>query len=540
MKNLSSYLIAVSLSLAFLPSLFSQDGSLPNEEIKVVREFDARLLESKAVKLPGIFLDTENIQYDLDYSINPSVPMIDYEAPIIRPIAASVNPPDEGYRHLVQVGVGLPKALFVDAQTNLLVGEDTELKAWVKHTSMNADPKIEHKKTALNNFGVEGTHFISEKTRVDAKMDYDLNSFRWYAFSDSLITLDDFDALQRFNKLSAEATLIQLLDEGSNTKFEVHGGFYRFSNNHATRENGVNINFKGSQVYDNHSVLYGELDIDASTMRDTQIHKLNNFGITGGYNFKLNQHNFKLGAAIISSNDKYHLFPKIHVNLLINPSHSLSVNATGGLLKNNYLFLGETNPFIAPRFGQINNNKVFDFSLAINNRFEHFKLDLIAGFKTNSNLALWIPNTENLRAFNTIYDTVNTTYIKAVFSATPTEGITIDAYFQQNFNKLNFQEKAWGVPTTLAEVTSHITLMEKKLLGSIGFTFMGNIHQINYLSEAEKSNTLLDFNIGCKYFISDQLGLFLNANNIINNKYQRWYNTPTFGANIMAGVVLRL
>lgn len=540
MKNISSYIIAASLSFILVPSGFSQDGKLPNEEIKVVKEFDARLLESKAVKLPGIFPDSGKKIYNFDYKINPDIPAISYEAPVIRPIAATVSTPDIGYRHLIQIGAGLPKALLLDAQTNIIVSEDTELKAWAKHISMNAEPKVEHKKTALNNWGIEGTHFASENTRVDAKMEYDLNSYRWFAAADSLVRLESFEALQRFNKLGAEATLVQLLNDSSNTKFEIHGGFYRFTNNHATRENGVNLSFKASQVYDNHSVLYGELDIDASTMRDTQTQKLNNYTLSGGYNFKLNQHNFKLGAAIASNNDKYYLFPNLNINFLLNPSHSVSVNATGGLHKNNYLFLGETNPFIAPRFGQINNNKVYDFSAGINNRFSHFKLDLIAGYKTNTNLALWIPNNDNRRSFNTTYDTVNTTYLKAVFSATPTEGITIDAYFQQNFYSLTHQEKAWGLPATLAEITSHITLMDKKLLASVGLTFMGSIHQLNYNMEAEKSNSLLDFSIGGKYFISEKFGLFLDANNLINNRYRRWYNTPTFGTNIMAGIIFRI
>ena len=47
----------------------------------------------------------------------------------------------------------------------------------------------------------------------------------------------------------------------------------------------------------------------------------------------------------------------------------------------------------------------------------------------------------------------------------------------------------------------------------------------------------VDLNAGLEFRITRQLNLWLQMNNIFNNKYQRWNQYPVYGFNILGGVI---
>jgi hypothetical protein len=45
--------------------------------------------------------------------------------------------------------------------------------------------------------------------------------------------------------------------------------------------------------------------------------------------------------------------------------------------------------------------------------------------------------------------------------------------------------------------------------------------------------------LGGELFFSKNVGVFFDANNLLNLKRERWYNYPTFGLNILGGITAR-
>ena len=62
----------------------------------------------------------------------------------------------------------------------------------------------------------------------------------------------------------------------------------------------------------------------------------------------------------------------------------------------------------------------------------------------------------------------------------------------------------------------------------------------NYI---EKNNTVktlsgaIDFNMGANYFINKKWNVYLDINNLFNNRYERWYGYENFGTNIQFGLI---
>jgi outer membrane receptor protein involved in Fe transport len=45
--------------------------------------------------------------------------------------------------------------------------------------------------------------------------------------------------------------------------------------------------------------------------------------------------------------------------------------------------------------------------------------------------------------------------------------------------------------------------------------------------------------VGGNYYFSKNIGVFLDVNNVLNNKRERWYDYPMVGLNFLAGLTAR-
>ncbi|HZE84501.1 MAG TPA: hypothetical protein VE035_09340, partial [Puia sp.] len=52
-----------------------------------------------------------------------------------------------------------------------------------------------------------------------------------------------------------------------------------------------------------------------------------------------------------------------------------------------------------------------------------------------------------------------------------------------------------------------------------------------------KGDGAFDFNAGVEFRITRQVNLWLQLNNIFNEKYERWHQYQTYGFNLLGGIV---
>ncbi|MBC7587548.1 MAG: hypothetical protein H7178_04235, partial [Chitinophagaceae bacterium] len=62
----------------------------------------------------------------------------------------------------------------------------------------------------------------------------------------------------------------------------------------------------------------------------------------------------------------------------------------------------------------------------------------------------------------------------------------------------------------------------------------------SYLSkslQSQKLNAAIDLNAGLEYSVLPRLNLWLQFNNLLNSKYQRWNQYEVLGMNVIGGIV---
>ncbi len=80
-------------------------------------------------------------------------------------------------------------------------------------------------------------------------------------------------------------------------------------------------------------------------------------------------------------------------------------------------------------------------------------------------------------------------------------------------------------------VYDNTLLLRADLLSRSGTTALSTDASETKLSGA------FDLNLHANYLINNRWSVFLEGNNLLNNKYQRWNNYPNFGLNVLGGIV---
>ena len=212
----------------------------------------------------------------------------------------------------------------------------------------------------------------------------------------------------------------------------------------------------------------------------------------------------------------------------------------GRYIKNTYRNLSAINPYLNTLTEQ-NNTKEIEYYGGIKATIgKHFNFNAKAGWLTYRDLPFFIndiatdeksfliSNETKVKNFRVHGDINYVNQEKFTFTA----GVTFNGYTGMKVNN-----KAWH--TLPMEFTSSLRwfAFDKLLLKGDFYFFNGG----NYLTTAGGSAPLsggTDLSAGAEYKINKQFSAWMNANNILNDKYERWHNYQVYGLNLTAGVLI--
>ena len=272
---------------------------------------------------------------------------------------------------------------------------------------------------------------------------------------------------------------------------------------------------------------------------------LNNFYIQPSFTFKGSVYSVKLGANLISHEDVFYPKPDIEATLNLAGS-KLGVFAgwRGDFTKNTYRNLAKYNPFIYSR-QKIENTDVNEIYGGVKGTVSAFDYSAQVGWSDNKNLALFLSDTTDLkRRFNVLYDSVKILNIRAAITMKSIENLDLTGTISQNIYSARKQEAAWGLPSLDVNVAAKYKIFEDTKNSTVAnlkasMYVQNGVNFINEKKEADRLNPLFDISLGGEVFFSKNIGAFLDVNNLLNLKRQRWQNYPTFGLNVLAGVSAR-
>jgi hypothetical protein len=537
MKIIHKFCLALSLGLS-TPLLFAQND-LPSGTVEIVKSFDARLEETDKINTrPGEF-ESVRKNREFTYELIPGTTKVDYKMPDIKPLAMSPEKLPTFHKGFVKAGFGYPISPYAEAAYLFTNVPNLELLAYARHHSAN-DAKKENQRFMDNDFSVKATYYIQQSHAAEANIRYSLDDYYFYGYNPEDTSFLKNDVRRRFNTVDGGVRFFNTNGEKRQLYYHANLQFYSHKDNLEAGETGTQIQLGVKKFLAGKHVLFANVNTDLSTYVDTTEQKLNNFSLNPGGILNTDYFSLRGAARINSFQDEFYFFPDLLAQIKLMEG-ALTINAgwEGNFHKNSFRNLTTYNPFLSPLPGEINNASYLDYFGGVSGISGEWRYDLRGGYKATKNMALFVSNFEIPNQFDVLYDSVKIWYVKPSLHTLLFETLTLGLEATYNHFTPATVEKAWQIPELEANLSIAYRTNNRKFQLRSDIYFMNGIPYLTENNEAARLNTLFDISVGADYQFTRNVGAFIQANNLASNRWQRWFNYPTYGINVLGGIFVK-
>ena len=531
------------LGLGLLRILPAQD--LPSEEVDVVKDFNARLIQTNKFDLQPELPPLDTFGRSLDFQLQEIPLPIQYPAPQIRPLAAEREDNPDVYRGFARLGAGIPQTLLGEAHYSFYNEENFVFDVDLLHHSTDNSKNLENQKFSHSQVGLDGTFYSEGGAAFNGHAGYKRKSLHYYGYNalneerDDTLHFDSEDVRQRFTTLSVGGELFNGRENELGLDYSLAGDFYHLQDQYSARENGIDLRGRLSKYFTQGHLLDIHMRADFSSYRDTASQNLNNFFLNPSYTYHGGIVRVKAGVNIASSDDEFYFFPDVRASLNIIPNiMTLFAGIEGDLRKNNLQTLSDYNPYIETRL-DLRNTEYTNYYAGVRGQILGMDYAGRVGFKNAKNLALFLGNQDTIPRFNVVYDTVEIISVQGEITFPLFEGFNLTGRVAQNIYSPRNEDKAWHLPGFELNVGASYVLFDQRL------TLKGDLYVENGVpyrrpdGTSGNLNALFDVSVGAEFMFTKNVGAFARVNNLLDNQRERWHRYPVLGINALAGLTAR-
>ena len=549
MKKIKNIVLIFSAIMPIVIWAQPNKQGVPDQQQDVIKNFDAKLLDAEKVVVNPILPPVDTSTKAQTYGMPNKVLGVEYQPPRMRPVQlpqAKLPPQYNGYAKL---GYGFPNSPYAEAAyrfgdpTTYLVG------AKVKHHSANNDKVLENQRFSKTEVEGNGTFYAQAGLAVDAKLGYTTDSRQFYGYDHVKYpagVITEQDSKQFFNTFAASAKAYNSVRTVADFNYALGLDFSNMNDNYANGETDFGIKLEGTKWFAEKHPLTLVIKADFTTLspKGDKTQDLNNIYLQPSFTFKGDVYSIKLGGNFISNKDVFYPKPDIEATVnLAGSQFAIFGGWKGDFTKNSYRNLTTYNPFLSPDSVVIKNTDRTEYYGGIKGSIALFDYSAQVGWSNNKNLALFLADTtEKYRRFKVIYDSVDIFNIRGAITLHATKELEIVGTVSQNIYTAKQQIAAWGLPSLDVNVSAKYAAFSKgdqtAVVKAALFVQNGVPYKISK-TEFGRLDGLFDINIGGEYWFSKNIGAFLDVNNLLNLKRQRWQNYPSFGLNLLGGITAR-
>jgi hypothetical protein len=533
---------SVSMPNARIERASLSDTSNP-KEVVITSAFKPSLKTAAKINFTAASLLADTIKLSVNYKIPSQNLFFSYQPVPIKPVALGIDSAESWQNeHFVKLGFGNFSSPFAELGFSFGDRKNSSIALHASHISSKGNLDFQQfSKTGFDVLSIFNTQTQHEWT---AKAFYNTNTQYFYGIQPANPVLTKNDLLQRFHLVGLELGV-------QNKQTGNYGLIYHpqifvnyFVDNRKASE--VNIIAKlpftksFSSLYAFKMGVTADIASYQAPLLPTTI-KINNnlFFIDPTIQFKTP--NFKLNLGIQPSwdNNQFSLLPNLTAEARIKETGlNAELGWVGYFQKNSYRSLAGFNPWIQTPTSILNtriSEQYIGFKGASGN---HLTYQARLSFMQLYNQALFINNYTDGRSFDILFDPkIQSLRIHGELGYHIQEKFSfIGAINLNEYTNLAAYDKAFGL--TPMELTGTLKWkISKDLQVKADAFFRDGTNYQNKLLQSQKLNPAADLNLGAEFSVLPKLNIWLQMNNLFNNKYQRWNQYEVLGFNVLGGVV---
>lgn len=512
------------------------------EEIEVIRPYKPVLADAVKIRRNPDMNSTKTFKPTLSYSV------IDKKLDLnsnIKELQAQKMADERSSvlsNNYVKVGAGNFNTAQAEAYFNSGRDEALQAGAYFKHLSQQGN--LEKQQFSNQELGIFGRS-VADSYSVSGNLSYDRRSTFFYGFVPASVVPIDMSK-QSFSTIAAEAEIMNNYSQSSLFNYAASINAYQFSNIGDARESSVLLKgFLNKEINLFNVGLNSSADFTST--KDLAYNIGNNILRANPYvNFKGKGFELKLGANIVQefgTSSRLNIFPSVSTELPVLPGYAVVfAGVNGDVLKTSIRDLALENPFLSNNLAIKNSLESMNIQAGVKgNVGAEFGYKIMAYYKTIDDMQLMVNNQTTVNRFDVIYDNgkSNLFGIEGELNVKASDVFSIGGKAQIFKYDLASQAHAWFKPTVRLISNARAQLNQKLFLDA-EVLFQGETYaRLNSAGGGLTSSTLkgfVDLSAGAEYKVHNKIGVYLRANNLTGQSYQRYLYYPRMGLTLLGGV----
>lgn len=423
-------------------------------------------------------------------------------------------------------------------------GKDEALQAgaFVKHLSQKGSMELQQ--FSRQEFGLFG-RTITDDYSLSGKLIYDRNASNFYGFDPLSSVATDMSKLQ-FSTIGGEAEIVSSYSETSSFNYFANINAYQFSNIEDARESSVLLRGSLNKVV-KQSNIGVNASIDLTSTKDQSYQIGNNILRANPYlKLKAKGFNLDLGVNIVQefgTQTRLNILPAVSAELPIILGYAtLFAGVNGDVLKTSLRDLAFENPYLNKNIAIKNSlEKMNIYGGLKGNASAEFGYKIMAWYKTVDDLQLFVNSQTLTNRFETVYDNGQSNILgfEGEINIKASEFLNLNGKAQLFNYTLASEKAAWFKPSFRLMSNAKLQI-DRKVIVDAEVLFQDNVYaRVNKTPGTFNSRSIdgfIDLSAGAEYKVSNKIGVYIRANNLIGKQYQRFLYYPRLGMNVLGGV----
>lgn len=537
--NMKKYSLWVFCTL-FATAMWAQSDTSVTDQVEIFSSFNAKLeLSNKLRTTPSLLPTDNNAGQALAYQLPTRLLSLTYEPPVIKPMSLPKADAPEVYRFSGKVGYGMFNQPLVHLQYDGQQRDELYYYIDARHHSANNNSRIENQ--IFSDTKVQaGATYMTNGLGIGGGLSYELNGRYFYGY-DRLDTIDFVsDTLQqRYQVISAKAHLFNAVQNRGDIDYKADLDLYKLDDRYDGSDFGIKLDGTITKWFGEKHPFTVRLLNDFNTFnQDTARANNNILAVQPSFTYHAEQFRVKVGANAGLDSSTF-AFPDIEVMYsLAGGKFNIIAGWSGEVIKNSYRNVVRQNPFVFAPLALQNTRRQSQYAgveLALN--------DIrILGRLANQpvqNLQLFVNDTLDARFFHTRYDDGNIFNIHGEASISKIKNLDLTATIDFNTYNLNNEARAWHLPNFESNITAIYKAVDDKLRLRASLFLLNSLPYLDEAQDVQVLTGVTDLSLGASFQFLQNVGIFLDVNNLTNSANTRWYRYPQYRFNVLTGLKAR-
>ena len=525
----------------FAPNTTAQRDTTKRQTIDITSSYKPVLRNAVKINLSASPLAADSTRPRLAYNIPAQNLFFSYQPISLKPLALMQDTGLQlGVRNYLKAGFGNFSTPYVAAAISGGDGEKKMLNLYANYISSKG--KITYQD--FSEFKLKGKgSFFSDKRETYLGAGITESEYYQYGYNHNLLSFKKDSVRRRFRDFGVNAGIRNIAVNDLNVYYNPNVEAHVFSRQNKISESTLILDVPVEKKFGGSVSLKVDARADLTnftnktTSTDNKITN-NLFQISPELIYYSDKFTFHGGITPAWDNGVSNILPNIYGEAqLQHKVVMVQAGWVGRFIQNNFRSLAGTNPYIRdPSF--LKNTKEVQYYGGIKATLgKHFSFNAKASFITYNNIPLFLNGFIDGQNIYVIYESkMNDLQLHGDMSVVSQDKFTLTAGLDLNtYTGLSANKNAWGLIPVQLTGSFRWNAFKQVLIKADLFAFSGVPTKFQ---NTEKKLNGTDLSAGAEFKITKKFSAWLDVNNILDSKYQRWNNYPVYGLNAIGGIIV--